>query len=74
MYCCGLAMNLITISLILDTRCESTSNMVLLQLKSRALCNKTKNIESTIFNLFSKCKNESDEDYMWFGVTLENSS
>jgi hypothetical protein len=22
----------------------------------------------------SKCKNESDEGYMWFGVTLENNS
>jgi hypothetical protein len=37
LYGCGLAVNLITISLILNTRCELTSNVVLLQPKSRAL-------------------------------------
>jgi hypothetical protein len=48
MYGCGLAMNLITISLILDTRCESISNVVLLQLKSKALHNKNQEHEGII--------------------------
>jgi hypothetical protein len=37
LYGCGFALNLITISLILNARYELTSNVVLLQPKSKAL-------------------------------------